>query len=200
MEKSRLEKIVNKKNIKEANGLDISTEEVQILTAFMEMCDELPNDEEDMSKELKDYLSKNPVYSPIPYIICKEHAPLYFELYQDVKSQFELVYAEKIIHPSFRKAFDMYDEFFCCYYGNKLLTYADWAEEEKLEGLCLDDIPEYNRNKDNYEQIKELFQWLDRINEHLIPMLETYNRGQCMCFYPLVHNVLSKISYILDFV
>lgn len=198
MDKREIEKIIQKKNIKEANGLDTSVEEMKILSAFVEMNNECTEGDNDMSAELSKLLSGHPVLSPLPYIICKEQAPLYFELTQKLKERGKLVLQLNCITPEFLQAFDLLDEFFCLYYGEKLLSYADWAKEEKLDSICIDNVPKYDKSQNKYEQIYSLIQMLEQANKQLIPILETHNKGRCMCFYPLVHNILSKISFILE--
>lgn len=198
MDKREIEKIIQKKNIKEANGLDTSEEEIKILSAFVEMSNEIKDFEDDMSVELKKLLEKHPVQSPLPYIICKEQAPLYFELSQKLKEQGVMIIHLNYVTPEFLQTFDLLDEFFCLYYGEHLLSFADWAPEEKLDGISIDNVPEYDKNGNKYEQIYKLIQMLELVNKQLIPILETHNKGKCMCFYPLVHNILSKISFVLE--
>lgn len=197
MDKKELQKIIQKKNIKEASGLNTNAEEMKILSAFVEMSNEY-TDVDDMSAELSKLLTEHPVNSPLPYIICKEQAPLYFELTQKLKEQGELVLQQNCVTPEFLQAFDLLDEFFCLYYGEHLLSFADWAPEEKLDGISIDDVPEYDKNRNKYEQIYKLIKMLEQVNKQLIPILETHNKGKCMCFYPVVHNILSKISFVLD--
>jgi len=200
MDKREIEKIIQKKNIKEANGLDTSEEEMKILSAFVEMSlnNACENSDDDMSVELKKLLEKNPVPSPLPYIICKEQASLYFELTQKLKEQGLIVLQQNCVTPEFLQAFDLLDEFFCLYYGEQLLSFADWALEKKLDGISIDDVPEYDKNRNKYDQIYKLIQMLEQVNKQLIPILETHNKGKCMCFYPLVHNILLKISFIME--
>lgn len=198
MVKNSLDKIIQKKRLKEINGFDTLNEELKILDAFTLMYEECGHEEDDsLSEELTNLLSEHPTHSSIPYVICMEHISLYLELFQNVKDQAKQIEEAKCITPEFFQAFDLFDEFFCLYYSINLIRYADWVEEEKLS-ICIDDLPFYDDSMDKFEYIHNMITILEQINKKLTFIMESHNKGQCMSFCPLVVDILEKISLVMS--
>lgn len=193
---NNIEKIINKKNIKEANGMNTDAEQAAILTEFVNMCNDIDVDME-YSDELQKCIDKYPVMSPLPIIICKEHLPLYFELYNDMKNKFISASNNQTLTQEFIRSFELFEEFFVCHYGENLLKVGNWEKEEPLQDVSIDNILAVACD-DAFVSLQRLLSLLEKANAHLPRILNDCNKGQCMYFYPVVHSTLTEMAEIVN--
>lgn len=198
-----LEKTINTINLKRSNGVSTDKEEAILMEAFGELVDFF-NDEIDYeeSAALKERTKGFESISEHPYIACKEMVPLYLELYNETKTAFYAWMDNKndpIRMDAFFASFDLLDEYYSLYLGDRLLQYGNWEPEQAFSDIKIEDIPEYglyhNVSMDDFNTLFGLF---DVINSHIDGVLDNHNKGECMMLYPIINHLFNTMSYLID--